>query len=272
MIAASALFFFLAHHAPDEVPDQVPVVLRDREAAASACLRATPPPASAPSSVTLTMRGPTLRYVVDESDARALGPTLAACIERAFANVPAKSPQGQTPNFVTLALDAGDPRTARVSNVQTILGSLDKEQIRAVVRAGSPKIKACYDAEVALDAHTAPDSAVIRFVIGPDGKVRSKTVEQKKPAANARLGTCVVSAIRTLEFPEPKGGGIVIVTYPFVFKRVDAPGLPTGPSKNGAATESTSGAPFGSEGPVPTKRVRGDEHSTEPATGCLGLW
>lgn len=269
MIAASALLSLLVFHAPDEAPDPIPLILRDREAAATACLQATPPPASAPSSVTLSMSGATLRYVVDDSDARALGPTLVACIERAFAHVPTESSLGRTPNIVTLALDDGEPtRTARVSQARTILGSLDKGQLRGVVRAASPKLKACYEAEIARDAQTLPDRTVMRFVIGADGRVVADSVEQKEPAANAALGACVTDVVRALEFPEPKGGGVVIVTYPFVFKREGAPGTSTAQASDAGAADVTSGV----ETPVSTKRVRGDERATPPARGCLGLW
>jgi len=29
---------------------------------------------------------------------------------------------------------------------------------------------------------------------------------------------CAVKVMRTLKFPQPKGGGVVVVTYPFVFQ------------------------------------------------------
>jgi hypothetical protein len=33
---------------------------------------------------------------------------------------------------------------------------------------------------------------------------------------NARVENCIVQAVRRWEFPKPLGGGIVIVSYPFV--------------------------------------------------------
>jgi len=29
--------------------------------------------------------------------------------------------------------------------------------------------------------------------------------------------SCVIKVMRSLKFPKPRGGGIVVVTYPFVF-------------------------------------------------------
>ena len=36
---------------------------------------------------------------------------------------------------------------------------------------------------------------------------------------NANVENCLASRIKTWVFPKPKGGGIVIVNYPFVFKQ-----------------------------------------------------
>lgn len=35
---------------------------------------------------------------------------------------------------------------------------------------------------------------------------------------NANVERCLASKIKRWVFPAPKGGGIVIVTYPFIFK------------------------------------------------------
>jgi hypothetical protein len=37
-------------------------------------------------------------------------------------------------------------------------------------------------------------------------------------ANNNELETCVAGRVRTWMFPKPKGGGVVQVTYPFIFK------------------------------------------------------
>src|SRR3954462_13008109 len=41
---------------------------------------------------------------------------------------------------------------------------------------------------------------------------------------NARVENCTVQAVRRWEFPKPMGGGIVIVSYPFVLTPSGAPG------------------------------------------------
>jgi outer membrane biosynthesis protein TonB len=36
---------------------------------------------------------------------------------------------------------------------------------------------------------------------------------------NKELDTCVARHVRLWEFPKPKGGGSVVVSYPFIFKQ-----------------------------------------------------
>jgi hypothetical protein len=43
-------------------------------------------------------------------------------------------------------------------------------------------------------------------------KVGSSTLK------NAKVETCIAQAVRRWLFPKPKGGGIVIVSYPFVLR------------------------------------------------------
>ena len=43
------------------------------------------------------------------------------------------------------------------------------------------------------------------------------SVLQNSTMGNARVENCIVQAVRRWEFPKPLGGGIVIVSYPFVF-------------------------------------------------------
>ncbi len=96
-----------------------------------------------------------------------------------------------------------------------VMGSLDKELIRQVIRRNVGKIRYCY--EVQLPRHPKLSGKVaVKFVISPAGTVSTASVAQAT-TNNAELEACVASRVRLLEFPKPKGGGMVIVTYPFVF-------------------------------------------------------
>ena len=58
---------------------------------------------------------------------------------------------------------------------------------------------------------------VINFIISASGDVSSSKV-QRTTMNNMEVETCVAEQIKKIKFPKPKGGGIVIVNYPFVFK------------------------------------------------------
>jgi hypothetical protein len=55
-------------------------------------------------------------------------------------------------------------------------------------------------------------------VITAGGTVSSSQVSQTT-INNAELETCVAGRVHTWIFPKPKGGGVVIVTYPFILKQ-----------------------------------------------------
>lgn len=99
----------------------------------------------------------------------------------------------------------------------TIQGSLDKELIRQVIQRNMGQIRYCYEKEL----QRKPDLAgkvVIRFEISPKGNVPNAKLHVGSTLRDAALSECITVRIRNWRFPEPKGGGKVIVTYPFVFK------------------------------------------------------
>ena len=99
----------------------------------------------------------------------------------------------------------------------TIQGSLDKELIRQVIQRNMGQIRYCYEKEL----QKKPDLAgkvVIRFEIAAKGNVPNAKLHTGSTLRDAALSECITVRIRNWRFPEPKGGGKVIVTYPFVFK------------------------------------------------------
>jgi TonB family protein len=103
------------------------------------------------------------------------------------------------------------------SSDPVVMGSLDKELIRQVIHRNRNQIRYCYESQLTKFPKLSGKVAV-KFVISPTGTVTSSQVNQTT-VDNAELETCVAGRVRTWLFPKPKGGGVVIVTYPFIFKQ-----------------------------------------------------
>jgi hypothetical protein len=58
----------------------------------------------------------------------------------------------------------------------------------------------------------------MKFVISKDGPVSSARVKTSD-FQDEVFHTCMVAVFESLTFPEPRGEGFVIVSYPFVFSR-----------------------------------------------------
>lgn len=102
----------------------------------------------------------------------------------------------------------------------TVIGGLDKDVIARVIRQHQNEIKYCYETELNKDPSLAGKVAVA-FTIDAAGTVSEASVTEStlgSPAAES----CILSRIRRWKFPEPKGGGVVAVTYPWLFSPAGA--------------------------------------------------
>jgi TonB family protein len=98
----------------------------------------------------------------------------------------------------------------------TVSGSLDKELVRQVIQRNRGQIRFCYESLLNRFPKLGGKVA-IRFTIATEGNVVTSSVAQST-AGNSELEQCVAGRVRTWTFPKPKGGGSVVVTYPFIFK------------------------------------------------------
>lgn len=98
-----------------------------------------------------------------------------------------------------------------------ILGSLDPEIIRRIVREHAGQIKYCYEKELTRTPGIY-GKIVMKWVINGEGRVNQSAVAETQ-MKNSNVEGCLATKIKTWVFPKPKGGGIVVVNYPFVFKQ-----------------------------------------------------
>lgn len=117
------------------------------------------------------------------------------------------------------------PRTPKqlafIPGPLSVRGSLDKEVIRRIVRHHLNEVKYCYELELARAPGLA-GRVVVQFAIAPGGQVITSAL-QSSTMGNARVENCTVQAVRRWSFPAPAGGGLVIVSYPFVLNPAGGP-------------------------------------------------
>lgn len=102
------------------------------------------------------------------------------------------------------------------ARITTVRGSLDKEIIRRVIHRHSSQIRHCYERELARNPDLGGKVAV-QFTIGADGRITG-VGSSHGTAESAALERCISDRILTWRFPQPKGGGSVVVNYPFIFR------------------------------------------------------
>lgn len=111
-----------------------------------------------------------------------------------------------------VALDVA-PRFTTADPGAGVKGALDRDIIRRIVRAHIGDIRACYNDGLAVDPLLA-GRVSINFVITGDGTVSSAVVADDS-LPDPAVGRCIAGAVATWAFPKPRGGGNVVVTYPF---------------------------------------------------------
>lgn len=97
-------------------------------------------------------------------------------------------------------------------------GGLSREEIQRVISRVMSQIKYCYEKELNKDPNLE-GKLVMFWLISGSGDVTTASASQNtfSGAAAQPVEQCVTRIIQRLKFPTPKGGGVVNVTYPFVF-------------------------------------------------------
>lgn len=108
----------------------------------------------------------------------------------------------------------GEGMTAAVGT-PIILGALSREAMDQVVNRHLNQLRYCYQRALTRDPDIA-GKVVVKFEVAADGTVTSAEIKSTT-MNNEQVESCLVGRFMRFQFPEPKGGGIVIASYPFVF-------------------------------------------------------
>lgn len=96
-----------------------------------------------------------------------------------------------------------------------VMGSMDKNIIRRIIQRKKGAFKYCYQKELLKNPYLKGKIS-IKFTISGTGQVISATTSTST-MQNPRVENCITRIMRRTKFPATKGGGIVIVKYPFIF-------------------------------------------------------
>ncbi|MDP2271487.1 MAG: TonB family protein [Archangium sp.] len=110
----------------------------------------------------------------------------------------------------------GKDSTRVIPGKTTVVGGLDKDVIMKVIKRHQNEIKFCYEQELQKNPALGGKVAVA-WTIDPAGGVSEANVSESS-IGNANVESCIVQRIRRWKFPEPAGGGVVNVTFPWIFK------------------------------------------------------
>jgi len=124
-------------------------------------------------------------------------------------------------NYGKFVKDLGDRRPqgpkVRIITGAIVHGTLTKEQIRRVVHRNIGQIKHCYEKGL-MSRPDLEGRVSVKFIINGMGAVQNSGVSGTS-LGHSSTEQCIAQAVRRWTFPQPQGGGIVIVTYPFQLTR-----------------------------------------------------
>ncbi len=103
----------------------------------------------------------------------------------------------------------------QIEGTPTMMGGIDKSDVDKVVKQHLTYLRYCYSRELQKQPQLN-GKVSIRFVIAADGAVSSATVS-RSTLGHPPTESCMTNKFLQMQFPELKGGGIAIITYPFVF-------------------------------------------------------
>lgn len=113
-------------------------------------------------------------------------------------------------------------------------GSLSREEIEGTLRTVKNQVRFCYE-ERLKDQPELRGQVIMRFVIAGSGEVAS--AEAQADPGMEDVGSCTTQVVQRLKFPSPRGGGKVIVNYPYRFSPEKKAAKP---SDDAAANEASS--------------------------------
>jgi hypothetical protein len=107
--------------------------------------------------------------------------------------------------------------TAFVQADTVVLGSIDPEVLRKILGEYLAQFKFCYQQELQEQSEKIKGIVDLNFRIEGDGKVSKVNIKSAQTKFSERGIGCMSNILKMIDFPRPKGGGLVDVRQPLNF-------------------------------------------------------
>lgn len=107
--------------------------------------------------------------------------------------------------------------TAFVQADTVVLGSIDPEILRKILGEYLAQFKFCYQQELQEQSEKIKGIVDLNFRIEGDGKVSKVNIKSAQTKFSDRGISCMSNILKMIDFPKPKGGGLVDVRQPLNF-------------------------------------------------------
>jgi hypothetical protein len=98
-----------------------------------------------------------------------------------------------------------------------VLGSMDPELLRKIISEYIPQFRHCYQQELIGHSESIKGVIDLNFTINADGKVSKHDIRAKDARFSKKGIGCMGQVLGIINFPRPKGGGLVDVRQPLNF-------------------------------------------------------
>lgn len=98
-----------------------------------------------------------------------------------------------------------------------VLGSMDPELLRKILREYIPQFRHCYQQELITNSDKIKGVIDLNFTISAGGKVSKYNIKVKDAQFSQKGVGCMGQVLSLIDFPKPKGGGVVDVRQPLNF-------------------------------------------------------
>ncbi len=107
--------------------------------------------------------------------------------------------------------------TSAIETRTVVMGSMDPELLRKILREYIPQFRHCYQQELIGQSDKIKGIIDLNFTIGPQGKVATHQIKAKDARFSQKGIGCMGQVLSLIDFPRPKGGGMVDVKQPLNF-------------------------------------------------------